>query len=244
MVRFVIVCIFVQGRCPLRLRISQSRYLKARHHNQYPQHTGKQRLLSTSPTNHPRESHEAHVVFRWRSSRLVFDLLSHCQKIPTLIIQSDEWSKKVNRIKSIKRDSYRPSICFKSNQWNNWRYHHENQIIATCRSLREANWISHGWLSRRALARLERFHRNTFPWRGMAIHFPWSLFSTPFLFSSLLKSRRYVPTFLEEERKKSLARKNDSSRGWISLSTIFSFFFFFLLEIDRIGRDQLAKRIF
>lgn len=223
MVRFVIVCIFIQGRCPLRLRISQSRYLEARHHNQYPQHTGKQRLLYISPTNHPRETHEAHVVFRWRSSRVVRSPVALSKNIYVDYLFG--WMiQRVNRIKSRKGDSYRLSICFKSNQWNNWRYHHENQIIATCRSLREANWISHGWLSRRALARLERFHRNTFPWRGMAIHFPWSLFSTPFLFSSLLKSRRYVPTFFKEERKKSVARKNDSSRGWISLSTIFLFF--------------------
>lgn len=40
MIRFIAVRIFVEGGGPFRLRTGERRYLYARHHYQYPQHTG------------------------------------------------------------------------------------------------------------------------------------------------------------------------------------------------------------
>ena len=52
MLRFIAVRIVIERSSSFRLCIGERRYLDARHHYQYPQHTD-ERLLAISPSYHP-----------------------------------------------------------------------------------------------------------------------------------------------------------------------------------------------
>lgn len=65
--RLGVVRIFLSSRRFFRLCAGKGRYLDARHCDQYPQHTD-ERLLTTSPSNHP---NDVYVSFFEQGSRRV-----------------------------------------------------------------------------------------------------------------------------------------------------------------------------